>query len=329
MMIEIGQLKKLKPRDAWSHEALDFTPWLLANANVLGEVLNMDLELKEAEHSVGGFSLDLIGEDLNTREIVIIENQLEASDHTHLGQILTYAGGTNAVNIVWIAESFRSEHRAALTWLNERTDENTRFFAVEVSAVRIGESPLAPLFTVVIEPNDWQKTVRSSTSVSVRSDTGEKHREFWTMFLMELHSRYPNWTNTRTPLAQNWMNLPAGTSAANYAVVATRTAIRVELYFPSSDANQNLTNFHLVLNHKEAIEKAFGKPLDWDELPERKACRISCSLPANINERQEWDNYVYWLLETAGGLRAAIDSLGGLPELLRGIDKSSRITTSL
>jgi len=321
-MSEIGQLKKLKPRDAWSHEALDFTPWLLANANVLGEALNMDLELKEAEHSVGGFSLDLIGEDLNTREIVIIENQLEASDHTHLGQILTYAGGTNAVNIVWIAESFRSEHRAALAWLNERTDESTRFFAVEVSAVQIGDSPLAPLFTVVVEPNDWQKTVRSSTLVSIRSDTGEKHREFWALFLTELHSRYPNWTNTRTPLAQNWMNLPAGTSAANYAVVATRSAIRVELYFPSSDASQNLTNFRSVLARKEVIEESFGRQLDWDELPGRKACRISCSLPANINDRQEWDKYARWLLENVGDLRAAIDSLGGLPELFR-ISRSS------
>jgi len=317
LMREIGQLRKLKPREAWSHEALEFTPWLLANANVLGEILNMDLDLKEAEHSVGGFSLDLIGEDLNTREIVIIENQLEVSDHTHLGQILTYAGGTNAVNIVWIAESFRSEHRAALDWLNERTDENTRFFAVEIGAVQIGNSPLAPLFTVVVEPNDWQKTVRSSTSVSIRSETGEKYREFWAIFLTELHSKFPHWTNTRTPLAQNWMNLPAGTSTANYSVVATRSVNRVELYFSSSDEDQNLANFRSVLALKESLEKSFGKPLDWDELQGRKACRISYSIEADINDRDNWESSVQWLVKNVGDLRSAIESHGGLPEIFR------------
>lgn len=159
--IVIGRLKAVPAREVWRHEALDFTPWLLDNADVLSEVIGLDLELHTAEHAVGDFSLDLIGRDRISGDLVIVENQLEQSDHTHLGQIMTYAGGTDAAHVVWVAPSFRPEHRRALEWLNERTDEATRFFAVEVKAVRIGDSPYAPLLSLAVQPNDWGKQVRT------------------------------------------------------------------------------------------------------------------------------------------------------------------------
>src|SRR3954447_4169474 len=121
----LGRLVPVPPRDVWAHEAHNFTPWLLANADVLSDLLGMDLELEVAEHPVGNFSLDLMGRDTATGQRVIVENQLEVTDHTHLGQILTYAGGTDPTTIVWVAPTFRAEHRAALDWLNQRTDENT------------------------------------------------------------------------------------------------------------------------------------------------------------------------------------------------------------
>ncbi|MEQ7846708.1 hypothetical protein [Nocardioides kribbensis] len=157
----IGRLNAVPAREVWRHEALDFTPWLLDNADVLSEVLGLDLELDAAEHAVGDFSLDLIGRDRLSGDLVIVENQLEPSDHTHLGQIMTYAGGTDAAHVVWVAPSFRPEHRRALEWLNERTDEATRFFAVEVKVVRIGDSPYAPLLSLAVQPNDWGKQVRT------------------------------------------------------------------------------------------------------------------------------------------------------------------------
>ncbi len=160
--VAIGRLTPVAAREVWPHEALDFTPWLLENADVLADVLGMNLELEAAEHAVGGFSLDLIGQEIGSGARVIVENQLESSDHTHLGQIMTYAGGTDASHVVWIAPSFREEHRKALEWLNERTDEETRFFAVEIKAVRIGDSAVAPLLTLVVQPNDWGKQVRAA-----------------------------------------------------------------------------------------------------------------------------------------------------------------------
>lgn len=135
----LGRLRRVPPREVWPHEARDFTPWLLENVDVLSDLLGMELVLDVAEHPVGGFSLDLLGRDETTGRVVIVENQLDVSDHTHLGQILTYAAGTNPATIVWITTGFRPEHRAALDWLNERTDEETRFFGVEIEVVQIDD----------------------------------------------------------------------------------------------------------------------------------------------------------------------------------------------
>ena len=315
-MVELGRLERLSARQAWPHEAQDFTPWLLANADALGEVLGMDLELSAAEHGVGDFSLDLIGVDVATDERVIVENQLAKSDHSHLGQLLTYAGGTDAVNIVWIADGFRSEHRAALDWLNERTDERTRFFAVEVSAVRIGGSALAPLFEVVVQPNDWQKEVRSTAQATPRTPRQETYRRFWGLFLEALHGAAPGWTNTRTPLAQNWMNLPAGSSVAHYAMVFAKEGLRVENYFSSNIREVNEANFERFEERRAAFEAAFGAPLEWDRLDGKKACRISFSTPGDLSDEQAWGQYVEWFVANVLRLRNAVEELGGMPGVL-------------
>lgn len=316
--MSLGRLERVSVREAWTHEALDFSPWLLENASTLGETLGMDLELSAAEHSVGDFSLDLIGVDVATGESVIVENQLEKSDHAHLGQLLTYAGGTDAVNIVWIADQFRPEHRAALDWLNERTGESTRFFAIQVSAVRIGDSPLAPLFEVIVQPNDWQKEVRSSTAAVPRSPRQETYRAFWALFLGELRQAAPTWTNTTTPLAQNWMNLPAGVSTAHYSVVFSKDGPRVEIYFNDSSAEVNAEHFDQVLAHKQAIEDGFGEPLTWDPLDGKKAARISITRSGHIEDTDHWEEYVTWLVSTAMRFRAAVDSAGGLGAIFNG-----------
>lgn len=316
-MVEFGRLESVKTRDAWAHEAHVFTPWLLENADALGEVLGMDLDLTEAEHAVGGFSLDLIGVDLATNEMVIIENQLEKSDHTHLGQLLTYAGGTNPVNIVWIAESFRDEHRAALDWLNERTDEHTRFFAVQISAVKIGDSAIAPLFTIVAQPNDWEKQVRATGLTGQQTPREAAFRRFWQGFLDRIHEAYPTWTNSRSAQGQNWMNLPAGVSVANYAVVFTKEGPRVELYFTAGDAEANIENLAKVQAQQQAIESAFGHALTWDDMGGRKAARISYSRAGEIDREDLWDEYLDWFAANIARLRMAIDSVGGLSTLLK------------
>src|SRR5215467_859785 len=139
-MPELGKLELVDPRFVWKNEAHDFTPWLLANGDLLAEALGIDLELEASEHAVGGFSLDLVGHDITNDAVLIVENQLEGTDHSHLGQVLTYAAGTAASTIVWIATAFREEHRQALDWLNENTGEETHFFGIELRVARIGDS---------------------------------------------------------------------------------------------------------------------------------------------------------------------------------------------
>lgn len=141
---QLGKLQPVEAKSVWAHEAHDFTPWLLENADALADVLGIDLELTINEHPVGGFSLDLLGKDLTHNCVLVVENQLVGTDHSHLGQLLTYAAGTEAATVVWVAAGFREEHRQALDWLNDLAGYRARFFGLEVRAVRIGDSARSP-----------------------------------------------------------------------------------------------------------------------------------------------------------------------------------------
>ena len=152
MTTELGRIEHIDAREVWPHEAHDLTPWLLDNAEILGEVLKLDIELNEAEHPVGSFSLDLIGRDLTNGCVLIVENQLEQTDHGHLGQLLTYAAGTDAGTVVWVSPSFRDEHREALDLLNDLGADRVRFFGVELGVIKIGDSAPPRTCRCVLSP---------------------------------------------------------------------------------------------------------------------------------------------------------------------------------
>ncbi len=164
----LGRLKKVDLREVFTSEAGDFTPWLAQEENLklLGETIGIDLELEAQEKDVGPFRADILCKDTATDNWVLIENQLERTDHTHLGQLLTYAAGLDVVTIVWVADHFSEEHRATLDWLNERTDEKINFFGLEVELWRIGDSPIARKFNVVSQPNDWTRSVQTAAAGS-------------------------------------------------------------------------------------------------------------------------------------------------------------------
>ncbi|MDH6462761.1 hypothetical protein M2302_002942 [Micromonospora sp. A200] len=309
----LGKLDNVDVRDVWKHEAHTFTPWLLANAEVLGDVLGMELALSAAEHPVGGFSLDLIGIDEATNETVIIENQLERTDHSHLGQLLTYAGGTDPVNVVWIATSFREEHRAALDWLNTRTDENTRFFGIEISAVRIGQSVPAPLMRLVVQPNDWGKRVRASTHDAATSGRNQAYQSFWTMFLAAIQQRQLQWTTSTKGYPQNWYSLPSGMSGVSYACTFGRAGLSSEIFFQHPDPAVNDTRFAAA---QSKIEPAYPAPLSFEPLTGRKGCRIAEYREGDIGNTDEWDDYVEWFIAAQLRLRQAVAAAGGLPSLI-------------
>jgi hypothetical protein len=164
----LGRLERVDLRQVWQNEAGDFTPWLAREDNIalLGETIGLELEVEAEEKGVGPFRADILCKDTATNNWVLVENQLERTDHTHLGQLLTYAAGLQAVTIVWVAERFTDEHRAALDWLNEITDGRFNFFGLEIELWRIGDSPVAPKFNVVCKPNNWTQTITEIEDLS-------------------------------------------------------------------------------------------------------------------------------------------------------------------
>ena len=169
----LGRLKRINLREAWKNEAGDFTPWLAQpdNIKLLAETIGVDLELEAQEKEVGPFRADVLCKDTASGDWVLIENQLEKTDHNHLGQLLTYAAGLKAVTIVWIASKFNEEHRAAIDWLNEITNEQFNFFGLEIELWRIGDSPCAPKFNIVASPNEWSRTITGSAASTTLSET--------------------------------------------------------------------------------------------------------------------------------------------------------------
>lgn len=187
----MGRLENIEPRVIWPNEALDFTPWLRANIALLGEALGLDLEIHEAEVAVGGFAVDLVGDDVTNTRRLIIENQLEPNDHNHLGQLLTYAGGLDAATIVWVSTAVREEHRQALDWLNRHTDEAVSFFGVAVEVVRIGDSPPAANFKPVAVPNDWGRSVKRAADQSEPSSIALSRQRFFQAMLADIKAKRP------------------------------------------------------------------------------------------------------------------------------------------
>jgi hypothetical protein len=299
----------------WPHEAQHFTPWLLANADVLSDLLGMDLELEVAEHPVGGFSLDLLGRDTATGQRVIVENQLETSDHGHLGQILTYAAGTDATTVVWTAPLFRPEHRAALDWLNTRTDEGTRFFGVEIAVVRIGDSEPAPLFKLIAQPNDWGKSVRAAATASdALSPKEEQYQRFWTRWQQVAARERPGWSKATVAPKASWFSMTSGVAGATYYLWFSRAGLASQLWFESRDESVNDERYAAFAAQREVVEAAYGGSMDFEDLPGKKSTRIGEVLSgAVISQEERWDEYVEWLLDRQTRLRKAVAAGGGVP----------------
>ena len=167
--MQLGKMKRITDlRTVWPHEANDFTKWLAEDANLeeLGNAVGIDIDLEERESSVGSFSVDLFATETGSGRKIIIENQLEDTNHDHLGKLITYASGKGAEVVIWIVKRARDEHRQAIEWLNQHTDSNIGFFLVEIELWQINDSLLAPKFNVVEKPNDWAKEAKKNDSVS-------------------------------------------------------------------------------------------------------------------------------------------------------------------
>lgn len=266
-------------RNIWTNEARDFTPWLADNIDVLGEELGLEIELVATEQTVGAFSLDILAKDVGNGSLIAVENQLEPTDHSHLGQLLTYASGLDAKTMIWIAKEIREEHRKAIDWLNEATNDDVQFFAVEIQVITIGESTPAPLFKVKASPNEWSKSKRTGT-VS-RAMSGEKsgkqqyYHDFFSKLLERLHKVSPSFTTARKVGYDSWFGFGIGkTGFALNLVFRSGNRFSCELYIDCGDKEANETYFDVFERDKIAIESSLGA-LEWEPLESKRACRIA------------------------------------------------------
>ncbi len=307
--MELGKLESVDVHDVWKSEPYEFTPWLLSNADALADLLGIDLELSANEHPVGAFSLDLIGRDNTNDCVLIVENQLTPTDHTHLGQILTYAAGTEARTIVWTATDFRPEHRQALDWLNTLGGEDARFFGVEIGAVRISNSIPAPLFKLRAQPNDWAASVAAAAKVSSgTAGNGPLYTAFWTRFLERVHAEHPTWTRSQKPSPASWLYLATVRAGLSYEVSFARGGkLRSELYIDTGDKDANDATFAHFADQRKAIEDNYGGGLSWEEMEGRRACRIADYGVGDVRNVDETDSYIDWMFDTQKRLREALD----------------------
>lgn len=294
----LSTLVRVPLREAWKHEAGDFTPWLAETANLatLADALGLgELELVATEHQVGDFKLDILCTD--GADQVIIENQLERTNHAHLGQIITYAAGIGAKKITWVAETFRPEHVAALEFLNQNTTEDLNFFAVEIELWRIGDSPLAPKFEVVVRPNEWAKAGREQARAAVSATpTKQLYLRLWTELAALLAKRAPT-IRPQKPRPQMWLSISMGRAGFRLNPTASQQGKRlgVEVYINHPESKRL---FQALATQREQLEVQLGFVLDWQELPEAQACRIASWRPNSpLEEEASWGEYLEWFVE--------------------------------
>jgi hypothetical protein len=294
----LSRLEQVSLREAWKHEAGEFTPWLAEQANLdsLAQALGIsELALVATEHWVGDFKLDILCTDGDQK--VVIENQLAETDHKHLGQILAYAAGVSARKVIWVAESFRQEHIAALQFLNDNATDDLSFFGVQIELWRIGDSPLAPKFEVVAKPNDWAKSGREQARAATSSSTTKQRQlKFWLALVESLAKNAPS-IRPQAPRAQHWLNNSIGRSGFGLNITANMRHERlgVELWMPGAEAKQHFAN---LLAQRESIEQQLGFTLDWQGLPDAIGCRIASWYPnAPLEDENRWDDYLGWLTQ--------------------------------
>lgn len=296
-MNELGLLKKVELRKAWMHEAADFTTWLAHQDNLalLADELGIEISLIETEASVGKFNVDILAEEPGTGQKIVIENQLESSNHDHLGKLITYASGYDAEIIIWIVKELREEHRQAIDWLNEHTDEKINIFAIKLELWQIGQSPYAPKFHVVSRPNDWAKAIKTKGKQGALSGTKMKQLQFWTDFNEFAQSKGTIF-KLRKPSPQHWYQISYG-SAASCISLTFNTMDNQMGCGISIHRDKDL--FFKFKKYEISINKELGFTPEWMELPEIKVSRIKIFADADFEDTTRWPEYFDWFIKHA------------------------------
>ncbi len=294
MQKNLSKLNKVELRDVWGHEAIDFTNWLAEQENLdaLGEEIGIDIKLIKTEANVGKFSVDILAEEEASGRKIIIENQLEDTNHDHLGKIITYASGYDAEIIIWIARDVRDEHQKAIDWLNEHTDENIGFFLIKIELWQIEGSSPAPKFEIMVSPNEWAKAIKTSPTNGELTNTKLQQLEFWNRF-----KSYVRKNDTRirlqTPRPQHWYDVSMGSSDGHVALTVNS---RENLISCGVYINKNKDLFNFLRKQKDEIEKELGETAEFWEARVASGAWIHKEV-IDIFDQNEAEKYFAWLYE--------------------------------
>lgn len=294
--MKFGKLEKVDLRELWSGEASDFTPWLSQEENIadLGDAIGMELEVQEQEQRVGVFRADILCKDILNDHFVLIENQLERTDHTHLGQLMTYAAGLDAVTIIWIARNFAEEHRAALDWLNAITDDSINFFGIEIEAYKIGDSLPAPSFNIIAKPNDWARKIKESATSGRVSEAKLFQLEYWIAFKKYLEES-GSFLKGAKPNPQHWLDFSLGKS--NFNISATCSVrdnfLRIELNIYETDSKNRFNKLRAL--YESDSKSQIGEELTWNESLGTKYSTISIRKDTDVKNQSLWNEQHLWM----------------------------------
>jgi hypothetical protein len=296
-METLGKLVQGDLRKIWESEARDFTTWLAKQENLelLSDEIGIEISLIQTEANVGTFHLDILAKEANSDRTIIIENQLEGTDHDHLGKLITYASGSGASIVIWIVKDVREEHKQAIDWLNEHTDKDINFFIIKMEVWKINDSPYAPKFHIVSEPNDWAKAIKTSVSEIELTNIELLQLEYWTKF-KEFAFEKKTRLKLRKPQPQSWFEIAIGNAESYIALTVNKRdeLIGCEIYIP-----EYKELFHYLLSKKTDIENDLGMKLEWMELPDRKASRIRIQKNIDYTDSKNWKECFDWMLKNA------------------------------
>ncbi|EOG1502521.1 DUF4268 domain-containing protein [Vibrio vulnificus] len=295
MSVELGKIKVVPVRTIWKHEANDFTPWLYNHIQELSDALGIELEVEDVEVPVGPYYADILAKDTGTGKYVVIENQLEKTDHDHLGKCLTYASVLDASTVIWLASNFTDEHKKALDWLNDHTSDELAFYGIKLELLQINESLPAVNFNIVSQPNDVVKQVTKRKDNSELSETRMTQLKFWEAFKSSLQQT-SKITKLQTPRPQYWFDIALGKSGIHLSNTfnTNENVIGLRVYIGSKEVPKWLPYFE---EHKTDIEHQLGQKLEWSPNSNAKDKVITLTKSFDLTNEAKWQEPIKWLTE--------------------------------
>lgn len=293
--MELGKLKTITPRKKWNNEARDFTPWLANNIEELNKTIGLELEVENTEVAVGPYSADVLARDTGTGKYVVIENQLEKTNHDHLGKSITYASVLDASAVIWIATNFTEEHKKSLDWLNDHTTDEISFYGVQIELWQIDDSNAALRFNVVSKPNQAVRQAARSKAVEDLSDSRKLQFDFWNKFKDKL-AKTKKIPSLQTPRPQYWFDVSLGKTNIHISNTCNteENMVGVRIYIGNKIAD---TMLPFLEQEKDEIEKAIGQKLIWNPNPDNRDKVIYLQHSTDFSDQQKVEEALNWLVE--------------------------------